>query len=256
MIRFSTASVAVPLAAVLAATQVLAQAPAAPTPAPAEAPAEPAPAAAPAEAPAAAPAAPAPSAAPAAAATSEAPAAPAPAAPTTGTLSVSSTPAGKLFVDGADTGLVTPVVDLPLPAGAHSVKVVADDGREVLQEFTLEAGGSLTLALNLPEAPAPAAPAPETPAAQPDAPAPAAAEAAPAPPSWTWMTVAGATGLGLGTMSIISGSVVLTTPTDPDQGPLGFGLFGAGVGLVLGGGVMLYLDNELAESAAAAKPAG
>ena len=69
------------------------------------------------------------------------------------------------------------------------------------------------------------------------------------------MSVAGWSGLGLGPIGLLSGAVVLTTPLDPDQGPLGFGLFGAGVGLVLGGGVLLYLDNELADAAAAPKPA-
>ena len=61
------------------------------------------------------------------------------------------------------------------------------------------------------------------------------------------MTVTGWSGLGLGTIGLLSGAVVLTTPTDPQQGPLGFGLFGAGVGLVLGGAVLLYLDSELSQ---------
>lgn len=62
---------------------------------------------------------------------------------------------------------------------------------------------------------------------------------------WTWMTVAGWGGLGLGTIGVLAGSVVLSTPTDPNRDPLGFGLFGTGAGLLLGGGVMLYLDNEM-----------
>jgi hypothetical protein len=39
-----------------------------------------------------------------------------------------------------------------------------------------------------------------------------------------------------GAVSLLAGAVVLTTPTDPDQGPLGFALFGAGAaGVVVGG---------------------
>jgi hypothetical protein len=174
---------------------------------------------------------------------------PAEAPPANGALSVSSTPAGKLFLDGKDTGLMTPVVDLPVAPGAHTIKVVEEaTGRETATDFTMEAGGSLSLNLNLPEAAAkPAADtATATPTADVATPEPAAAAEAPAP--WTWMTVAGWAGLGLGTIGLLSGAVVLTTPTDPDQGPLGFGLFGAGVGLLIGGGVLLYLDTELADS--------
>ncbi|MBM4282320.1 MAG: PEGA domain-containing protein [Deltaproteobacteria bacterium] len=192
----------------------------------------------------------------AAGAAAEAPAAPAP----TGTLSLTSTPAGKVLLDGVDTGLVTPVTALPVAVGAHTVKVVSDDGRTETADFTMDAGGTLSLNLTLP--PAAPAPAPEaTPAPAPEATPAPAPEAAPAPaePNWTWMTVTGWTGLGLGTIGLLAGSVVITTPTDPDQQTLGFGLFVGGVGFVLGGAVLLYLDNELAESPPApdlaAKPA-
>jgi hypothetical protein len=169
---------------------------------------------------------------------------------------VTSTPTGKLFIDDKDTGLVTPVVDLPVAAGPHTVKVVADDGRSQTAEFTMEAGGSLSLNLALPE---PATPATEEKPAEEAKPAEATPAAAPKPADWTWMTVTGWSGLGLGTIGLLSGAVVLTTPTDPQQAPLGFGLFGTGVGMVLGGAVLLYLDNELSEStppaAAAQAPA-
>lgn len=200
-----------------------------------------------------------------------APAAPAPAAPATdaatppatpppaaqGMLSVSSEPTGaKLFLDGADTGLATPVVDFPVAPGAHTVKLVGVDGRELSTEFTLEAGGSLNLNLTLPEAVAPPPPKPEEPKPEVKAPPPVPETPEPAAPSiapeqWTWMTVAGWTGLGLGTIGLLSGAVVLTTPTDMDANTLGFGLFGTGVGLVIGGGVLLYLDTELADAQAA-----
>lgn len=172
---------------------------------------------------------------------------------TTGMLSVTSSPSGKVMLDDKDTGLVTPVTDLAVAAGTHTVKVVADDGRSQSTEFTLEAGGSLSLNLALPEAEVKPA-ATEAPKTE-EKPAEAKpAEAAPAD-DWTWMTVSGWSGLGLGTIGLLSGAVVLTTPTDPQQGPLGFGLFGAGVGMVLGGAVLLYLDNELSESTPATAPA-
>jgi hypothetical protein len=242
MTRLCNLSVAVPLAVLLSAVPAAARAgDAAPAPAPAAD-------AVPAEAPEAdAPAADAPA----------ADAKPADAAPAQGILSVTSNPNGELFIDGTDTNLTTPVTDLPVAPGKHTLKVVAADGREASQDFEMEAGGSLNLVVALPEAAPEAKPAevkPEEEKPEVATPTPPAAEEKKEMP-WTWMTVAGWSGLGLGTIGLLSGSVVLTTPTDPDQGPLGFGLFGAGVGLVLGGGVLLYLDNELAESPAQAAPA-
>ena len=167
--------------------------------------------------------------------------------PAGGLISLTSTPSGKVFVDDKDTGLVTPVADFAVAAGKHTVKIVADDGRSTSSEFMIEAGGTLSLNLTLPELEAKPEVKPEEvkPA---DAPPADAAVAAPVAKveDWSWMTVSGWSGLGLGTIGLVSGAVVLTTPTDPDQGPLGFGLFGAGVGLVLGGAVLLYLDNEIA----------
>ncbi|MDP2345943.1 MAG: PEGA domain-containing protein [Deltaproteobacteria bacterium] len=170
--------------------------------------------------------------------------------PVTGTLSVTSTPAGKVFLDDKDTGLTTPVTDLAVPAGKHTVKVVSDDGRMTSSEFMIEGGGALSLNLNLPELevkPAEVKPEDAPPVVDPVVATPPVAAAAP-PQDWSWMTVSGWAGLGLGTIGLLAGAVVLTTPTDPEQGPLGFGLFGGGVGLVLGGAVLLYLDNELTDA--------
>ncbi len=197
-----------------------------------------------------------------------------PLAPVNGTLSLTSTPSGKVFIDGKDMAMTTPVSDVPVPAGTHTVKIVADDGRTASSEFTIEAGGSLSLNLNLPEPegkPADATPVDGTKTgATVTTPAEGtAADGTPAdatvtqstpdnvgtPDDWTWMTVSGWAGLGLGTIGLLSGAVVLTTPTDPDQGPLGFGLFGAGVGMVLGGAVLLYLDNEITDDVPAAAAA-
>jgi hypothetical protein len=194
---------------------------------------------------------------PAAPATTEAtaptpPTAPTPAtpAPTEGTLSVTSSIPGKVFIDGTDTGLVTPIVDLAVAVGLHTVKVVTDDGRTQSAEFTIEAGGSLSLHLAVAE-PAAAPTAPTAPTEEKPAEVAAPTEAK-KPADWTWMTVTGWSGLGLGTIGVLSGAVVMYTPTDPQRGPLGFGLFGAGAGFALGGAVLLYLDNELSESTAAA----
>lgn len=248
----------------LGSSFALAQEPApspAPSPEPAPAPA-PEPAPAPAPAPAAAPAAEPPPASaepvsPAAgepakpAEPTEAAPPPAEAEPAMGSLSLSSSPSGaNIFVDGVDTGKTTPAVDLQVPPGTHELKVVLD-GREKVVTFHLEAGGMLNLNLNLPEASAGVASASTQPSDDGADGADASAEttadvaASVSAADWTWMTVTGWAGLGLGTLGLIAGAVVLTTPYDPDQGPLGFGLFGTGAGLFLGGAVLLYLDNEL-----------
>lgn len=185
-----------------------------------------------------------------------------PAEPALGSLSLSTDPSGaQIFIDGVDTGKTTPAVDLQVPPGTHELRVVLD-GREKMVTFHLEAGGLLNLNLNLPAAKA--TPAAATQPATGDASASAtgaattdsSADVAAVAPTedWTWMTVAGWAGLGLGTIGLIAGAVVLTTPYDPDQGPLGFGLFGAGAGAILGGAVLLYLDNELMGEPAPAAP--
>jgi hypothetical protein len=185
-----------------------------------------------------------------------APVEPAPApAPTHGSLSVSSDPAGaSIFIDDKDSGQKTPTVDMKVEPGTHTLRV-SMDGREKTVTFHLEAGGQLNLNLNLPEATPVKKPEPKPEPmakAEPTDSDPKVEEKVEAP--WTWMTVTGWAGLGLGTIGLIAGAVVLTTPYDPDQGPLGFGLFGTGAGLMLGGGVLLYLDNELNAPEPAAEP--
>ncbi|MBI5495554.1 MAG: protein kinase [Deltaproteobacteria bacterium] len=44
-----------------------------------------------------------------------------------GFLSLQSRPWGRILVDGKDTGRFTPVADLPIPAGRHTVKLINDE---------------------------------------------------------------------------------------------------------------------------------
>jgi hypothetical protein len=175
----------------------------------------------------------------------------APGAAQMGSLTISSSPAGKVFIDGEDTGLSTPLIDHQVTPGTHTVKIVEEaTGRTKEVTFHLEAGAVLNLNVNLPEAePVDQGVASTQPAdgaaADGAEPATVADAAATQEDDWSWMTVAGWASLGIGTLGLLAGAVILTTPTDPNQGPLGFGLFGAGAGLVLGGGVLLYLDSEL-----------
>src|SRR5690606_36556851 len=124
-----------------------------------------------------------------------------------------------IFLDGKDTGKTTPVVDFQVPPGTHELKVVLD-GREKTVSFHLDAGGLLNLNVNLPEEPA-VAEATDA-AADGEEKGADAAVAASSGSDWTWMTVTGWAGLGLGIMGLVAGAVVLSTPYDPDQGPLGF----------------------------------
>jgi hypothetical protein len=50
------------------------------------------------------------------------------------------------------------------------------------------------------------------------------------------LVVGGLTALG-GVASMVVGALVLTTPTDPNQGPVGFGLVAGGLGAVAVGGL-------------------
>jgi PEGA domain len=173
-------------------------------------------------------------------------------APKTGTLSVAAEPAGKLFIDGVDTGMVTPVADLPVPAGKHVIRVVSDAGGTAEQEVMVEAGGAAKVSVVLVAPPAPEVkPADVKPADIKPADAVAAAVSAPPADDWTWMTVAGWSAFGIGAAALSTGLIVLTTPPDPNKDTLGYGLFGIGAGLVSGGGVLLYLDAETRDAGAA-----
>jgi hypothetical protein len=189
--------------------------------------------------------------------TSPTPVDPAIPAVATGTLSLSSNPSGQIFIDGKDTGKTTPVEDLVVPAGKHELKIVDPvTKREATSEFTMDAGGTLSLNINLPETKAETAGTETTDGTKAADATPASEAPAANASNWTWMTLAGWTGLGLGTIGLLAGAVVLTSETEQaDRQALGFGLFGTGAGLVLGGGVLLYLDDELADAAAAGQGA-
>ena len=158
-----------------------------------------------------------------------------------GKVSVSSTPVGDIYLDGEPLNLKTPAMDIPVSVGSHTLRVVDPETNvEKSVDFDVEAGVALQLELEL-----------EPVAAKPEQ---EVAKASKPEADWNWLTVAGWGSLGLGTMGLVSGAVVLTTPYDPDQETLGFGLFGAGAGMILGGGVMLYLDGEMADEQAAEAP--
>jgi hypothetical protein len=165
-----------------------------------------------------------------------------------GTLTLSSQPSGKVFLDETDTGLMTPLIDHPIEAGTHTVRVLEEStGREKTLSFHVESGMPVNLNLNLPEQVQQ-----EDTASDEDGSDTSAEEADDAADAdtvseesdWTWMTIAGWSTLGVGTMGLLAGAVILTNQNDPQQGPLGFGLFGVGIGMVMGGGVLLYLDTE------------
>ncbi|MEW5852742.1 MAG: serine/threonine-protein kinase [Myxococcota bacterium] len=53
-----------------------------------------------------------------------------------GKLTIQSRPWGRIIVDGKDTGRFTPVADLPLPPGKHTIKLVNDE-EELSATFTV-----------------------------------------------------------------------------------------------------------------------
>lgn len=56
----------------------------------------------------------------------------------------------RVWIDGVDTGEVTPVLDYPLPPGRHEVRWVGlADGRERTETVTVEAGRTTTLNVTL-----------------------------------------------------------------------------------------------------------
>ena len=172
-------------------------------------------------------------------------AAPAEDAAAMGSLTLSSQPAGKVFLDDADTGLSTPLIDHPVKAGAHTLRVLEEStGREKTVSFHVEPGAAVNLNINLPEQAEEASDSADESEAEASEEVAEDAPAVEEKSDWTWMTVAGWSTLGLGTMGLLAGAIILTNDNDPNQGPLGFGLFGVGIGMVMGGGVLLYLDTQ------------
>jgi hypothetical protein len=75
--------------------------------------------------------------------------------------------------------------------------------------------------------------------------APPSATGSAAPSTIGWKGIVGVPAVALGSLTavggavaLLAGAVVLTTPTDPNQGPLGFGLFGGGLAAGVVGGVV------------------
>jgi len=67
-----------------------------------------------------------------------------------GFLALQSKPWAKIFVDGADTGRFTPINNLKVPAGQHTVRLVNEENR-LSAEFTVDvaAGATVKVAKNL-----------------------------------------------------------------------------------------------------------
>jgi hypothetical protein len=71
--------------------------------------------------------------------------------PVTGSISVSSTPAGAgIYLDGTDTGFKTPRTISGVTAGAHSVRCTLTGYTDQTQSVTVSAGQTSTVTLNLP----------------------------------------------------------------------------------------------------------
>lgn len=68
-----------------------------------------------------------------------------------------------------------------------------------------------------------------------------AEEASSAPP-WSALGVTGGALAGLGAGVATTGAYIVTNPTDPDQGPVGFGILVAGAGAVVVGGALVVID--------------
>jgi tetratricopeptide (TPR) repeat protein len=72
----------------------------------------------------------------------------------TGTLSVRSTPWGEVLLDGRPSGMVTPVVDLRVPAGRHIVRVRdVVSGTHAREIVVVESGQAVRLDLKLTRVP-------------------------------------------------------------------------------------------------------
>ncbi len=72
----------------------------------------------------------------------EEPARPARGGGSTGTLTINTVPWARVFIDGRDTGRNTPVRDLRVPAGTHTIGLRTNDGTMHNVQVTVEAGGT------------------------------------------------------------------------------------------------------------------
>jgi len=67
-----------------------------------------------------------------------------------GMLTLRSEPWARLFIDGKDTGRFTPVAEMPLPAGKHTIKLVNDEENlSASFSLTIKAGQKLNLSKEL-----------------------------------------------------------------------------------------------------------
>lgn len=70
----------------------------------------------------------------------------APSLPTTGSVSISSSPIGaEVFIDGSDQGVSTPASITSLPPGAHTYKLTLAGYNDYTETFTITAGQTTTV---------------------------------------------------------------------------------------------------------------
>ncbi len=65
-----------------------------------------------------------------------------------GAIAVNSTPWGKVFIDGKDTGKHTPLLSHTLPAGTHTVTVKFNNGGEASRKVEVKVNEKVTVILN------------------------------------------------------------------------------------------------------------
>jgi hypothetical protein len=64
-----------------------------------------------------------------------------------GWLDVASDPPAEIFIDEADTKLMTPQKHMPLAAGHHSLRLLAPDGKHSKIGFSVAAGKTTSLTM-------------------------------------------------------------------------------------------------------------
>ena len=67
---------------------------------------------------------------------------------------VNTIPWARIFIDGEDTGLTSPAMNIRLSAGAHRVRLVTSTGQSETVRVEIRAGETVRIVRRLDEAPA------------------------------------------------------------------------------------------------------